>query len=792
MVNRQVRSPGEIARVNPRALVGGGVDTVVGGAGAVAETLQNVTGKLAGTFMGLAEKAAAREGQMAGLQRAQQTAIGFLQQRQAEQSARKRLSSGSVDRDALHEAQKMQESGGNPNAVSPKGARGLMQIMPDTAAQPGFGLSPLANIDDPEANEAFGKQYMDKLIERYDGDYTRALAAYNWGAGNVDNWDGNLENLPAETRNYVTSILANSAKQEPGRTIAPRNELVLSSQPLQLRRDGTVYGDAYDRAAISAYGWRVEQGLANDLTNAHENFKDDPAGFNNEVQTIRQKYLQDGNLDDPQLREVFDEQFLKRTQVYQLDIATRQQSRVRLEQQSAANDALDARALEIGRQAYASGGNPQAGEVISEQVATAERMIDNAVRQGALTPEQASKKKEALRKDVAIGRVQGVYDNLQTPDAKEQFAIGLLEDWAAGKGELASLPYSVVKGQATVLANDARSQRNGRDAETRMEQQRIRQMVDSDLASLAATGKGVEGLSPEAVKAALPPTDYAKWQTGREKAGHIYAATAGMETASPQDISQRLELLAPVPGSPDFADQEDIFEAAQKKAAVILKARSTDPAKAASEAFSNVADLEAAADPSDPVSMQQLVAARLQAQSAMGIDDLVQEPLTQAEAQRYANILNQGADPRMQSRAMQGVMQEVANLYGEHGERVVTQILQRRGVDREMAQFGASYFGRLGRGERPSARDSRQGQVLSETAASMNSQKPVDRDAWPVPPYKAQQRLLSNPDLAEAFDAKYGPGASRRILGTTADGAVDGGKMTINPDGSEEWVPNDR
>ena len=106
-----------------------------------------------------------------------------------------------------------QESGGNPNAVSPAGAAGLMQIMPATAASPGFGVAPLAREDvfDPRANRAFGEAYMKAMLGRYGGDQARALVAYNWGPGNADKWDGNRASLPGETRNYLSAILGRTA-----------------------------------------------------------------------------------------------------------------------------------------------------------------------------------------------------------------------------------------------------------------------------------------------------------------------------------------------------------------------------------------------------------------------------------------------------------------------------------------------------------------------------------------------------------------------------------------------------
>ena len=118
--------------------------------------------------------------------------------------------SGGFNRDALHQAQLMQESGGDPNAVSPVGAQGLMQVMPATARDPGFGVAPLQNAFDPKENEAFGRKYMDAMLARYNGDPRKALAAYNWGAGNTDKWNGDINSLPAETRDYIQKITSNA------------------------------------------------------------------------------------------------------------------------------------------------------------------------------------------------------------------------------------------------------------------------------------------------------------------------------------------------------------------------------------------------------------------------------------------------------------------------------------------------------------------------------------------------------------------------------------------------------
>lgn len=99
------------------------------------------------------------------------------------------------------------ESGGNPNAVSPKGATGLMQLLPGTAKDPGFGVTP-ARDNSPEENVRMGVDYRNALKEKY-GNLDDALIAYNWGPGNTDKWiaEGRDESrLPTETKNYVAQI----------------------------------------------------------------------------------------------------------------------------------------------------------------------------------------------------------------------------------------------------------------------------------------------------------------------------------------------------------------------------------------------------------------------------------------------------------------------------------------------------------------------------------------------------------------------------------------------------------
>lgn len=99
----------------------------------------------------------------------------------------------------------MQESGGRHDVVSPAGAIGTFQLMPDTAKE--LGVDP----HDLDQNIRGGIQYLKQMHDRYGGNWDRALYAYNWGPGNMDAYlqtgkGLNGQPMPSETLNYVPGV----------------------------------------------------------------------------------------------------------------------------------------------------------------------------------------------------------------------------------------------------------------------------------------------------------------------------------------------------------------------------------------------------------------------------------------------------------------------------------------------------------------------------------------------------------------------------------------------------------
>jgi len=135
---------------------------------------------------------------------------------------------GGIDIDALLDSLMMAESGGNPRAVSNAGAEGAYQIMPTTAAQPGFGVSPMEGSRfDPEASRKFAKQYLQAMLDRYNGDVEAALVAYNAGPGNADKFvaagkDYDVLPMAMQTKPYVERVMGEMPQADAGTKIDVR------------------------------------------------------------------------------------------------------------------------------------------------------------------------------------------------------------------------------------------------------------------------------------------------------------------------------------------------------------------------------------------------------------------------------------------------------------------------------------------------------------------------------------------------------------------------------------------
>jgi hypothetical protein len=156
--------------------------------------------------------------------------------RQVQQQVREASAQHDIEHELL-QALIATESGFDASAVSPKGAVGLMQVMPSTAARFGVAADRTASIEkkltDPRINLAAGSRYLRHLLNLFPGQLELALAAYNAGEGAVQRAGNAIPNF-LETKNYVNTVMqiyrmlkpapvasAPPPPPEPPRTLAP-------------------------------------------------------------------------------------------------------------------------------------------------------------------------------------------------------------------------------------------------------------------------------------------------------------------------------------------------------------------------------------------------------------------------------------------------------------------------------------------------------------------------------------------------------------------------------------------
>ncbi len=133
-----------------------------------------------------------------------------------------------------------QESSFKSHAVSPKGARGLMQLMPGTAIR--YGVT---NIFDPKQNIEGGARYLRFLLDRFDGDINLALAGYNAGEGAVEKYGWQIPPY-SETQEYVRRISRRYALlQDPNAAVYARR--LSGAQLAKLQTKPSTPLTAYER-----------------------------------------------------------------------------------------------------------------------------------------------------------------------------------------------------------------------------------------------------------------------------------------------------------------------------------------------------------------------------------------------------------------------------------------------------------------------------------------------------------------------------------------------------------------
>jgi len=574
---------GTIQKFDQRAQIAGTPDYVVGG-GELAATLTALGGGVAGRLKQMADRAAASEGELAGLNAGQVAGVGYLERRASIAAA---APEGELDlRPFLANAERQDHLDG----IQPQFRTALARL---------FAAAP------PEIQAQLKLNSGYRSEERQAQLYQAALAKYGseeearkWVAppGKSRHQHGDAYDLQFGNDVARSWVHDNAGKfglafpmaHEPwhvelagARGGAPEQPATggLNPQPLALRHDNTIYGDAFDGAAIRSYGWRMQEGVSTAIGDAYDQFKDDPAGFAAALGGIRDQFSQDENFEDPRLRDLFDRSFTERSETYTRAVAQRHEARIMEEQAASYTAGYDAMTGDLEKQAFLLGANPEADRILAGQANLVLSNIAAAEAANVITPSAAAAQREQVNTTLAYARTNGVFASLPTPAAKQAFANDLLTNWANGEGPLTELGFTQVKALADQLSAQALQAQNQLTAESKAERARVQGLLDADVASIAATGVALDteanDLDPE--RLAVLGIDTEAWQAQRDRARQGWEATAGMELETPAEINDRLTALQPVPGSPDFVRQGEIYNQAVTRAQDVLKARETDP-----------------------------------------------------------------------------------------------------------------------------------------------------------------------------------------------------------------------
>lgn len=607
-----------------------------------------------------------------------------------------------------------------------------------------------------------------------------------WGGDKNAPYQGHGADLAPEwARPTLTRLLAGEAP------------VVAATAPaLKLRRDGTLRGDAYDAAAERAYGWRFAARLDAELADAWDAHKDDPAAFGAAVERLRKGYASDPNLADPRLRELVDREYAGRVATYGRDVSNRAQAKARADASAAADTQFQAAVGDLERRAYILGRAPDGDDELAKEVQRNGGIIDSQVAAGAISPAQGAQRKAHLASTAAVARVRGAYDVLPDLAAKEQFAGRLTEEWATGKGPLASLSYDVVNRLQNELIGKTRTDRAADTRANMTGRMELEKTLRDDVASLAATGApvlvGGQELDPAEVAKVLGPERALRWADARQDAKLLHDATTDFGVLPEKDILTRVEALAPEPGSPHYAAQSRLYQLAQAKAKQVLDLRRSDPAAAVEAEIKPVKEAKAALNPADPGSYRRLAQVRMDAQQVLGIPETARQPLTRREATAIADQITRAKNPQV---AALSVAREAAERYGDLSDEVLVQVLRAAGAKDRAAGQAAGLLRDIRISGGPTPARVRTSKVESDAgrAEDAASGAPVrPREFKEVPGYGSIQTLMDNPALASQFDARFGAGWSEFYLTGMRQGQerVRRGPH-IAEDGSESWSPSD-
>lgn len=332
-------------------------------------------------------------------------------------------------------------------------------------------------------------------------------------------------------------------------------------------------------------------------------------------------------------------------------------------------------------------------------------------------------------------------------------------------------------------------------------------VMSDDLASIMATGKPLDGLTPEKVGGALGAAEQAEFMNARQRAFKYYSQTSDFDSLPEGQITQRLQALKPNAGEVGYVQQQKLYDKASERAQEIVKARQTDPAGAV-DTLPMVQAAKQGVDFNKPETIIPLAKARLAAQEAIGIPEGGRIPISKDEATRVmAPVVNGLAGTERQY--LQKIVPMFQQAYGGYADRALQFALEQAKVDADSAKVATSLFKKIGLGQPVTKTDqealnrAQTNDAMAKAAggpAPMNEYEAMGREYGSVPsaapqaaakpeatgtkgtdvrpPNEAVKALIQNPSRADEFDALFGKGTAKRFLNehqTMTKGAMPNG-----------------
>jgi hypothetical protein len=267
---------------------------------------------------------------------------------------------------------------------------------------------------------------------------------------------------------------------------------------------------------------------------------------------------------------------------------------------------------------------------------------------GSMTADQDRDQRVKSRQAAIQNAVSGMVNGDRYMDAEKLIGSGEY-DQDLGSEALRSISADIRRGKSV-----ARTE--------------IRELANDHLASVAATGQGVSGLSERAAKI-LEPKDLADFRARETTAKQVFVLSQQIRYAAPDEMAAGLSAIAPKAGSPRFADEQRIHEGMVRQAERILKAREQDPAGYAMQAPEVAEAFKKAGD--NPAEITGAVTKSLALQERMGIPAHERRVMPKAGAEAEVKRLS-----TMPAEQMADALQGMAMTYGKYWPRAYRELVR--------------------------------------------------------------------------------------------------------------------